>query len=333
MKKTIAILLVAAAITSAFAQDALKAGDLIYGTVTGTEGPIAGARVTERNEDDRIMAQSITDSNGNFSFKLVNPNDRIMVTCRDFVTVDISIDRKHYEITMKDQWKPSMVPAFNATMHFIVCSYPPKTGEWSNIPVQIIPESFICGYSFKPWNYNSVLPTYPPYGIFLMKDSKGYMLVLRYFDNDKQQDRHIPSSDTMRIDNNLADRLTSSIHKTIREADSLQSNAIQITRDGGTTIHALLPDRAAERWAEEIPDKLWNGQFHLFNHEFEPDPLLKIFSKPDGQTSIKKTEIELKAIDITSDQEQAVQDLYIPFTDQVHYGSIEELWNNMFFSF
>ena len=37
--------------------------------------------------------------------------------------------------------------------------------------------------------------------------------------------------------------------------------------------------------------------------------------------------------DITSDQVQAQQDLYIPFTDQIHYGSIEELWNNMFFSF
>ena len=333
MKKTFAFLLVAAAITSAFAQDTPKAGDLIYGTVIGSKGPITGANVTERNGYDRIMAQSTTDSDGNFSFRLVNPDDRIMVTCPNYETVDIRIDRKHYEITMKDGWQPSMIPAFNASMNFIVRSYPPKTGEWSNIPVQIIPDNFICGYSFNPWNYTSVLPTYPPYGIFLMKDPKGYMLVLRYFDNDKTADRHIPSADTMRIDNKLADRLASSIHKTIREADSLQSNAILITRDGGTTIHALLPDRAAERWAEEIPDKLWNEQFRRFKHEFEPDPLLKMFSKTDKQTSTKKTEMELKATDITSDQVQAQQDLYIPFTDQIHYGSIEELWNNMFFSF
>ena len=58
-----------------------------------------------------------------------------------------------------------------------------------------------------------------------------------------------------------------------------------------------------------------------------------MFSKTDKQTSTKKTEMELKATDITSDQVQAQQDLYIPFTDQIHYGSIEELWNNMFFSF
>ncbi|MBR5934750.1 MAG: hypothetical protein IKZ89_01210 [Bacteroidaceae bacterium] len=333
MKKKIVLLLVAAAITSAFAQDKPKAGDIIYGIVSDNEGPMMGVYVTERNEYDRIMAQSTTDVNGNFSFKLVNPDDRILITYPYYETVDKRIDRKYIEITMKEAWQPSMVPAFDAARNFIVRSYPPKTGEWSSIPVNIIPDNFICGYSFKPWNYNSVLPTYPPYGIFLMKDSESYMLVLRYFDNDKVRDRDIPSSDTMRINNKLADRLTSSIHKTIREADSLQSNAIQILRDGGTTIHALLPDRAAERWAEEIPDKLWNEQFRKFKHEFEPDPLLEMFSKPKNRTSMKKTEMELKAPDITSDQDQAQQDLYIPFRDQVHYGSIEELWNNMLLSF
>jgi hypothetical protein len=251
----------------------------------------------------------------------------------DYETVDIRIDKKNYEITMKEGWKPSMVPAFNAMMNFIVRSYPPKTGEWSNIPVQIIPENFICGYSFRPWNYNSVLPTYPPYGIFLMQDSKSYLLVLRYFDNDKVKDRDIPSSDTIRIDGKLADRLTASIRKTVREADSLQSNAVNVMRDGGTTIHALLPDKAAERWAEEIPDKLWNEQFRRFKHEFEPDPLLKMFSKHNNQTSMEQTGTELKATDIIFDQSQAQQDLYIPFRDQIHYGSIEELWNNMFFYF
>ena len=78
MKKTIAFLLfAAAAIAPAFAQDKPKAGDIIYGTVTDSVGPLAGITVIERNANNRIMAQTVTDANGNFSFRLVDPDNEL----------------------------------------------------------------------------------------------------------------------------------------------------------------------------------------------------------------------------------------------------------------
>ena len=78
MKKTFALLLFAAAsIASAFAQDKPKAGDIIYGTVTDSIGPVAGITVIERNANYRIMAQTVTDANGNFSFRLVDPDNEL----------------------------------------------------------------------------------------------------------------------------------------------------------------------------------------------------------------------------------------------------------------
>jgi len=78
MKKIFALLLSAAAtIVSAYAQDKPQKGDIIYGTVTDSIGPVAGAIVIERNANERIMAQTKTDINGNFSFRLVNPDNEI----------------------------------------------------------------------------------------------------------------------------------------------------------------------------------------------------------------------------------------------------------------
>lgn len=77
MKKIFALLLSAATIVSAFAQDKPQKGDIIYGTVTDSIGPVAGAIVIERNANERIMAQTKTDLNGNFSFRLVNPDNEI----------------------------------------------------------------------------------------------------------------------------------------------------------------------------------------------------------------------------------------------------------------
>ena len=77
MKKRFALLLLAVAAAPVFAQDMPKAGDIIYGTVTDSIGPVAGAIVIERNANERIMAQTKTDLNGNFSFRLVNPDNEI----------------------------------------------------------------------------------------------------------------------------------------------------------------------------------------------------------------------------------------------------------------
>ena len=55
------------------------AGDLITGCVTGPLGPMMMVRVEEKDSIDRLVAHAVTDINGNFSFKLVDPADRLEV--------------------------------------------------------------------------------------------------------------------------------------------------------------------------------------------------------------------------------------------------------------
>lgn len=101
MKKTFALLFASAVMTAAFAQNKPKAGELIYGTITDSNGPVAGAVVTERNNNDRIIAQTLTDDNGNFAFRLIKSKNSIMVTKRGFETINIPIEKSHLELSMK----------------------------------------------------------------------------------------------------------------------------------------------------------------------------------------------------------------------------------------
>jgi hypothetical protein len=81
---------------------AQKAGDVISGVIEDNEGPMMMVNVTERDAADRIVAHAITDMEGNFSFRLVNPNDRLQVTYVGYETVDIPIDKAYFEIKMKE---------------------------------------------------------------------------------------------------------------------------------------------------------------------------------------------------------------------------------------
>ncbi|MBO7050418.1 MAG: hypothetical protein J6W42_07380 [Bacteroidaceae bacterium] len=104
MKKSLAIsVLLLAAFASVFAQETIKKGDLIYGTVSNSEGPFAGIVITERNFCDRIMSQTTADVNGQFSFRVVNPNNRILISYVGYETMDLPINRRSFEIKMKKQ--------------------------------------------------------------------------------------------------------------------------------------------------------------------------------------------------------------------------------------
>jgi len=81
---------------------AQKAGDVISGVIEDSDGPMMMVNVTERDAADRIQAYAITDMEGNFSFRLVNPNDRLQVTYVGYETVDIPITKTYFEITMKE---------------------------------------------------------------------------------------------------------------------------------------------------------------------------------------------------------------------------------------
>ena len=102
------MLLMQAAAVSVFAQDKPKAGDIISGFVDDDYGPLMMTTVNERDAADRIVAHCITANDGSFSFKLVNPKDRLVITYVGYEKVDIPIDTTYYEIKMvcKDDPQP-----------------------------------------------------------------------------------------------------------------------------------------------------------------------------------------------------------------------------------
>ena len=82
---------------------AQKAGDIISGTVTDAFGPVMMANVTEIDAANRIVAAAQTDLNGNFSFKLKNPKDKLKVSYVGYQTQILSINKTSFKIVMKDQ--------------------------------------------------------------------------------------------------------------------------------------------------------------------------------------------------------------------------------------
>ena len=81
---------------------AQKAGDMISGVVSDKEGPMALVNVTQRDSLDRIVAQSITDREGKFTFPLLNPGNTIKVTYLGYEPVNLPINKPYFEIKMKD---------------------------------------------------------------------------------------------------------------------------------------------------------------------------------------------------------------------------------------
>lgn len=87
----------------------IKAGDIISGKVTDNEGPMMMVNVTERDSDDFVVAHCVTDMAGEFSFRLVNPANRLKITYVGYKTVDTLINSTYYEIRMKENESLSKV--------------------------------------------------------------------------------------------------------------------------------------------------------------------------------------------------------------------------------
>ena len=80
---------------------AQKAGDMISGNVSDEYGPLMQANVVEMDAANRIVAHGVTDINGNFSFRLVNPKDKIRISYVGCSTQTVSINKTYYKIVMK----------------------------------------------------------------------------------------------------------------------------------------------------------------------------------------------------------------------------------------
>lgn len=80
---------------------AQKAGDVISGIITDDEGPLMYVNVCERDSLNRIVAHAVTDIEGRFAFRLVNPENTIDFTYIGYERVILPIDKMYYEIKME----------------------------------------------------------------------------------------------------------------------------------------------------------------------------------------------------------------------------------------
>ena len=85
-------------------QPQLKSGDIIQGVVTdasNNDAPIMLADVYELDRDERIRAHAITDMEGNFSIRIVNPDDFIKVSNKGYSSA-LSEIKKDLKIRLEE---------------------------------------------------------------------------------------------------------------------------------------------------------------------------------------------------------------------------------------
>ena len=79
----------------------INEGDIITGKVLDSDGPVFMARLFEIDLAGRIFSSAITDPEGNFAFKLVNPENMIRVSKEGYEDFKGSIDSKEIVINLK----------------------------------------------------------------------------------------------------------------------------------------------------------------------------------------------------------------------------------------
>ena len=97
------LLLQAIAVTvSVFAQQKPQVGDTISGIVTDSVSPLMAVFITELDSADHAVAYAYTDLKGEFSFRLVNPADRIQFSFYRKERIILPIDKAYFKIRMED---------------------------------------------------------------------------------------------------------------------------------------------------------------------------------------------------------------------------------------
>jgi len=95
------LLLLACIMFPAALQAQVAAGDVISGNVYDDMGGLMMCNVVEMDANKRIVAHGVTDMNGNFSFRIVNPKDKLHISYVGYQSVVLPIDRKVYKVQMK----------------------------------------------------------------------------------------------------------------------------------------------------------------------------------------------------------------------------------------
>ena len=74
----------------------VKAGDIISGQVWDDFDPLMMCNVVEVDHNNRIVAHGTTDINGNFSFAIKNPKDKIRISYIGCQTVELPINKRAF---------------------------------------------------------------------------------------------------------------------------------------------------------------------------------------------------------------------------------------------
>ena len=96
------LLLMLTSSVKVLAQSKPKAGDTISGVVTDSVSPLMAVYITELDSANRAVAYAYTDLKGEFSFRLVNPKDRIQFSYYRKEKIVLPIDKDYFEIRMQD---------------------------------------------------------------------------------------------------------------------------------------------------------------------------------------------------------------------------------------
>ena len=87
-------------------EDDVKPGDMITGCVTDEKNmPVMMVNIFEKDEYGRIVAHAVSDLNGDFAFKLVNPQHKLTISCPGFATQTLDIKDKEVNVTLKHDAK------------------------------------------------------------------------------------------------------------------------------------------------------------------------------------------------------------------------------------
>ncbi|MBQ2298567.1 MAG: SusC/RagA family TonB-linked outer membrane protein [Bacteroidaceae bacterium] len=99
--KTKKIITTLAMMAVPFCVSAQTAGTMIRGVVQDDIDPLMACNVVEIDEANRIVAHAVTDINGNFAFRIVNPKHKLKISYVGYATQIIPIKGTTYTITMK----------------------------------------------------------------------------------------------------------------------------------------------------------------------------------------------------------------------------------------
>ena len=253
-------MLIQAAADFVSAQGKPKAGDVISGTVSDKDGPMMMVNVVERDSNDRIVAHSLTDIGGNFSFRLVNPDDRIQITCVGYETVLIPIDMTYLEIKMKESDDlPNPTNSTQKTMGLM------DPDSWTFGYMQRnAPEGLVCGYVVKNPQGDDI------YRLYLIKNGKKHQLVKKIRDN--QEVREVNKKLARQLEESMNISFTEAEKKKeaeAKQASNSNGNGIQVIRFyDGNYIYAMKPGMIGileSGGSTELPDETWNDEAGKFN--------------------------------------------------------------------